>query len=187
MICHEHGFFAHRVHFVHSKYHRSKADGFARSPTKEGWEIENTLLQVVSMLVRPEGRTLQYGASQRREARKLVSMLVRPEGRTLRRSNGSLPAPVRGFNARPPRRTDATLYLSLYGAVDQSFNARPPRRTDATHATGDGAEGWRHVSMLVRPEGRTLRLRLCRRSLCPLGFNARPPRRTDATESGTRF
>ncbi len=110
------------------------------------------------MLVRPEGRTLLHALKTTRYAKilqfqcssapkdgrydvargfsvansQLVSMLVRPEGRTLPNQHASLKSPSFGFNARPPRRTDATVPTRTYCLVQQL------------------------VSMLVRPEGRTL-------------------------------
>ncbi len=137
---------------------------------------------IVSMLVRPEGRTLpDLVLDPLAELR--VSMLVRPEGRTLLARKARRSA-LSSFNARPPRRTDATF----------------PTRVILIPSTSV-------VSMLVRPEGRTLHLRAdpwpsdyaakfqcssapkdgryvcisCRDLLFRKCFNARPPRRTDAT------
>ncbi len=87
--------------------------------------------RAVSMLVRPEGRTLRC---RHKPDLSPVSMLVRPEGRTLRdHSQLTLDRVLRNgcFNARPPRRTDATIMFDDTTSA-RGFNARPPRRTDAT-------------------------------------------------------
>ncbi len=138
----------------------------------------------VSMLVRPEGRTLHSGSRRFKDRKPWVSMLVRPEGRTLPATPHKPPHKrPRGFNARPPRRTDATRYHLHRHPLCKRFNARPPRRTDATCAIGVGtAISLFFVSMLVRPEGRTLpTLSVFDQRRRADCFNARPPRRTDAT------
>ncbi len=136
----------------------------------------------VSMLVRPEGRTLLtsplsvnrltccFNARPPRRTdatrvfnvrvefqRDSVSMLVRPEGRTLRETCGCWFLRIHRFNARPPRRTDATPSRPPPTGLPRCFNARPPRRTDATQRRiARILRDAKPVSMLVRPEGRTL-------------------------------
>ncbi len=137
----------------------------------------------VSMLVRPEGRTLRE-LRIKRIWFLLVSMLVRPEGRTLRdqRAHVTNPAVPTRFNARPPRRTDATPSASAKiqdRLVFQCSSAPKDGRYMRTYCT----LARRDVSMLVRPEGRTLRGSFSKTTApkkCG-SFNARPPRRTDAT------
>ncbi len=88
-------------------------------------------------------------------------MLVRPEGRTL-----------------------LFKFIELTDFIIR-FNARPPRRTDATRSQRLKHHGANHsVSMLVRPEGRTLQHAKIQDHAINIGFNARPPRRTDATGVG---
>ncbi len=158
------------------------------------------------MLVRPEGRTLPVVQGCWREPRdQAVSMLVRPEGRTLlerrvlRRGRR-----VRRFNARPPRRTDAT-GQTIAVERGQGFVSMLVRPEGRTLRQLSGAGPLTSVSMLVRPEGRTLldptprraASRLFQCSSAPKDgryveaplltfvgqcFNARPPRRTDATK-----
>ncbi len=112
-------------------------------------------------------------------------MLVRPEGRTLRdlESLGIRRRPFRGFQCSSAPKDGRYTW-----PVDELQGNR--LKFQCSSAPKDGryirlfgllaAIG--QVSMLVRPEGRTLRAlyRMFPRVLC-LGFNARPPRRTDAT------
>ncbi len=166
---------------------------------------------VVSMLVRPEGRTLLGSAIPRYQpaVRLTVSMLVRPEGRTLQERLVGLcdwrcvfqcsSAPKDGryaasrsraiharrlrFNARPPRRTDATVGAPYRHHASQTFQCSSAPKDGRYPIKAHNMKGLNHVSMLVRPEGRTLLHRNTSDPTFKNSFNARPPRRTDATYS----
>ncbi len=110
---------------------------------------------VVSMLVRPEGRTL-HRCRCGTTLDKVVSMLVRPEGRTLLIQLG-------GYEVR-------LLFQCSSAPKDGRYVSHPcPTRSQV------------QVSMLVRPEGRTLPSKRGKIKGYVTSFNARPPRRTDAT------
>ncbi len=180
------------------------------------------------MLVRPEGRTLRAArfsipskkspqfqcSSAPKDGRYdrscqacfhvvAVSMLVRPEGRTLQKRDLEDRLTLPSFNARPPRRTDATgqCLKRVWEVVFQcssapkdgryslnrgwcinslSFNARPPRRTDAT----ENSLLWKGLRKEFQCSSAPKDGRYYNRSCHPaplICFNARPPRRTDAT------
>ena len=90
------------------------------------------------------------------------------------------------FNPRPPRRADATdwhciVHQCLPGV---SILVRPEERTLLDAYCGRPTLSC--VSILVRPEERTLRMPL--QTTRRLGsFNPRPPRRADATKARTPF
>ncbi len=134
----------------------------------------------VSMLVRPEGRTLLRQKIRLYWLQRFQCSSAPKDGRYLLAHCRS--SCVVSFNARPPRRTDATLHfqqkvhaLQVFQCSSApkdgryatpfppnktafGFNARPPRRTDATQQQQVPVQHRLVVSMLVRPEGRTLHL-----------------------------
>jgi len=159
---------------------RDRDPGFNPHPTRRPDATKPTVqkskLQIVSTLIRPEGRMRRGGMAGRRESSK-------------------------GFNPHPTRRPDATCYIRN----TRRFNPHPTRRPDATRGNRYYYYS-NMVSTLIRPEGRMRqgRLDLLLNDLlfqpssdpkagCDnytkfylariVGFNPHPTRRPDATQS----
>ena len=114
----------------------------------------------VSILARPEGRTLQRRGPVGRSATRRVSILARPEGRALH--------------------TCARVRPHVSNTV--SILARPEGR--ALHSPGAVSGHLQIVSILARPEGRALPTRRGWPPPTSSCFNPRPARRPSAARPG---
>ena len=113
----------------------------------------------------------------------IVSILIRPEGRMQPGVRAVTNPSWVGFNPHPARRPDATTGRLRFSALLRSFQSSSGQKAGCNRACETDRSSLYKVSILIRPEGRMQRWRICSGfGPCWSSFNPHPARRPDATK-----